>query len=228
MLKLNVKGEYCVKKILCVLFALCVLLPLVGCSDGIFVSDRSAKVSANYAHWNGKEYSPISGEYAEGKTIAKAKDGNWEINAVEQDPTHTFIVARSFLDQYLMVSNDYVVPTSGKLTAVSWNKTYITDPLFLEAVAKIEAGKTNSFTYETEGIFQLTDNQHMRAIYFAYENCPVATNYKGYMGKVNGEWVITTEISQDTHNEDGSPKPYSFSCYKIPNEYWDVLSEHFS
>ena len=91
----------------------------------------------------------------------------------------------------------------------------------MDALAKIEAEKTTSFTYETDGIFALTDNQHMRRLYFAYDNCPIATNYKGYMGKVNGAWVITTYISHDTRNEDGSPKPYSVGCYVIPEEYWD-------
>ena len=48
------------------------------------------------------------------------------------------------------------------------------------------------------------------------------------MGKVNGEWVITTYISQDTRNEYGSPTPYSVSCYTIPSEYWDIISIYFS
>lgn len=196
--------------------------------SGAFVFDRSADISSDHVVWNEKEYSSISGDYTEGRTIAKDKNGKWAINMVKGDPSHTFIVIRSFLDQYLMVSDDYAVPTTGKLTTVSWNGTYITDSSFLNAIAKIEAERTSSFTYETDGIFQLTENQHMRSLYFAYENCPVTTNFKGYMGKVNGVWVITTYISQDTRNEDGSPKPYSVSCYVIPEEYWDVLSRYFS
>lgn len=187
----------------------------------------SADVNSSHVTWNGKEYSPVSGEYTESATIAKGENG-WVINSVKEDPTYTFIVARSFLDQYLMVSDDYAVPTTGELTIVSWNGVYISETLFLDSVSKIEAEKTTSFSYQTDGIFQLTENQYMRELYFAYENCPIATNYKGYMGKVNGEWVITTYISQETRNEDGSPKPYSVSCYKIPNQYWDVLSEYFS
>ena len=196
--------------------------------SGAFIFHRSAVVTSNYVKWNGKEYSNTSGEYTEGKTIAKGNSGDWVINMVKEDPSHTFIVARSFLDNYLFVSNDYTIPTTGKLTAVSWNGTYITDQAFLNAVTKIEAEKNTDFTYETNGIYQLTDSQHMRSLYFAYENCPVTTNFKGYMGKVNDKWVITTYISQDTRNDDGSPKSYSVSCYSIPNEYCDVLSEYFS
>lgn len=195
--------------------------------NGAFILIRTADANLQHTTWNGKEYSPIGGEYTEGRTIAKGED-IWKINAVEEDPTHTFIVVRSFLDQNLMVADEYIVPTEGKLTLVSWNGVYISDPLFLDALSKIEAEKTTSFTYQTDAIFQLKEDQYMRKLYFAYENCPVATNFKGYMGKVNGEWVITTEISQDTRNEDGSAKLYPVSCYRIPSQYWDVLSEYFS
>lgn len=194
--------------------------------NGAFIWTRTADANLEHTIWNGTGYSPIGGEYTEGRTIAKGED-SWIIDAVEEDPTHTFIAVRSFLDQNLMVSDDYAVPTAGKLTIVSRNGVYISDALFLETLSKIEAEKTTSFTYQTEGIFVHTENQRMERLYFAYENCPVATNFKGYMGKVNGEWVIATEISQDTRNEDGSPKPYSVSCYRIPSQYRDVLSEYF-
>ena len=195
--------------------------------SGAFIFVRSADVGTEYVTWNGKKYSQISGDYTEGRTIAKGKTGDWVINMVEEDPLYTFIVARSFLDDHLWVAVDYTVPTSGKLTTVSWNGTYIEDEVFLAAMENIESEKTTTFTYETDGIYQLTESQHMRSLYFAYENCPVTTNFKGYMGKVNGEWVITTYISADVRNEDGSPKPYSVSCYKIPSEYWDAISEYF-
>ena len=193
----------------------------------VFIFDHSAKVSSNYVLWNGREYSSISGEYSEGRTIAKGEE-DWVIDSVNEDPTHTFIVARSFLDQYLMVADDYTGPANGELTTISWNGTYITDTEFLTAVSNIDAQKATSFTYQTYGIYELNDNQHMRELYFAYENCPVTTIFKGYMGKVDGKWVITTSISADTRNEDGSPKLYSVNCYEIPNEYWDVLSKFFS
>ncbi len=212
------------------------LLVLVVAGAGVFVLykadafvfDYSAEFfSSERMIWDGKEYSAISGDYTEGRTIARDKNGNLHINTVEQDPSHTFVAVRSFLDNYLMVADDYAVPEAGELTTVSWNGEYITDTEFLNALAKIEDEKQTSFTFETEGIFRWTENQRMRRLYFAYENCPVATNFKGYMGKVNGKWVITTYISQDVVNEDGSPKPYSVGCYEIPEEYWDILSKYF-
>ena len=194
--------------------------------SGAFIFDRSAQVSSEFVIWNGKEYSYISGIYSEGRTIAKGNH-DWKINAVKEDPTHTFVVARSFLDQYLVVSDDYAVPQSGKLTTVCWNGQYITDEEFLNVVAKIEAERFTSFTYETDGIYQFTDDQHMREMYFAYDNCPVATNFIGYMGKVRGEWVITTDISQDTINPDGFPKAYEVGCYVIPDEYVEMIDDYF-
>lgn len=217
-----------------ILIALCVFVVLASVGllvfrlweSGVFIFERTADVSLNRVIWNGKEYSPVSGEYTEGRTIAKG-EGDWVVNAVKEDSAHTFIVARSFLDQQLMVLDGYTVPTAGELTTVCWNGNYITDASFLKAVSKIETKKITDFTYETEGIFQLTDTQHMRALYFAYENCPVATNYIGYMGKVNGKWVITTDISADKTNADGLPKTNTVGCYVIPAEYHDILTKYF-
>jgi len=190
---------------------------------------RSADVDSNHITWNGQNYSPVlGGDYTEDRTIAKGKDADWVVISIKEDPSHTFVVARSFLDQYLMVSDDYSIPSSGELTTVSWNGKYISNSAFLTAVSSIEAEKTTSFTYETDGIYKLTEHQRMRSLCFAYEGCPVATHFKGYMGKVNGEWVITTSISECTKSADGSQKSYSVSCYRIPEEYWEILSEYFS
>ena len=51
----------------------------------------------------------------------------------------------------------------------------------------------------------------MKKLYFAYEDCPVATVYKGYLGKINGQWAITT---------DGG-------CYSIPDKYSKILEKYF-
>ena len=74
--------------------------------------------------WNGREYSSISGEYSEGRTIAKGEE-DWVIDSVNEDPTHTFIVARSFLDQYLMVADDYTVPAKYSLQGTTQGR-YLT------------------------------------------------------------------------------------------------------
>lgn len=196
-------------------------------NTGIFEAEHSINVGFERMVWNGKNYTPSSGIYTEGKTIATDKNNDWKINEVKEDPSHTFVVARSFLDQYLFVSEDYTIPTSGKVTSVCWNGKYIKNKEFTEAISQIEFSKTTTFDYITEAIFVHNDTQCMEELYFAYENCPVATVNKGWLGKIKGEWVITTYISLDQYNEDGSPKPYMVGCYSIPNEYSQILEEYF-
>jgi len=192
---------------------------------GVYVPERAEFVSLQYVKWNGVEYSPIYGPHTEGKTIAKGTEGDYRIISVKEDPSHTFIVARSFLDDCLLVSDDYAVPTSGKLTSVAWNSRYITDKAFLLVLEKIVAERETSFIHETEAIFIYNDNQKMKSLYFAYEDCPVATNYKGYLGKINGEWVITTYITED-RAERGAPQISYVGCYIIPSEYHEILSKY--
>lgn len=202
------------------------ILLLAGIIDFV-VTDHSANVGFEGVDWNGRWYSNVSGKYTEGKTIATSKDFNWDIKEVKEDPSHTFITARSFLANHLYVAEDYDIPKSGEITKVYWSGDYITDEDFIKAMTEIDAAKTATFDYETEGIFMLTDNQRMKDLYFAYEDCPIATEFKGYMGKINGSWVITTYISSDQRNEDGSPKPYIVTCYSIPEQYASILEKYF-
>ena len=212
---------------LCVFFAIVIGVFILLLNSGAFVLDRSAKVGFEGMVWNGRSYSTTSGEYSEGRTLAKSEDGSWNINEVKEDPSHTFVVARSFLDQYLYVADDYTIPTSGKITNVCWNGDYIDNKEFLEAMSQIDIARTTSFDYETEGIFILNNNQRMKSLYFAYEDCPIATINKGWLGKINDSWVITTYISSDQNNEDGSPKPYKVGCYSIPEKYSKILEKYF-
>ena len=66
----------------------------------------------------------------------------------------------------------------------------------------------------------------MRYLCVAFDNCPVATQNLGYMGPIDGTWYITTEISSDKYNEDGSPKAYTVWCYTIPSEYIPTLEQY--
>ena len=196
---------------MCVAFVMVVVILLLLWRMGVFVTDRSAAVYIEHMTWKGQSYSQISGHYTEGRTIAKSEDGSWKINEVKEDPSHTFVVARSFLDDRLYVSDDYTIPTDGEITTICWNREYIEDKEFIKALSEIDAAKTTSFAYETERIFELTENQRMKELYFAYEDCPVATVYKGYLGKINGQWAITT---------DGG-------CYSIPDKYSKILEKYF-
>ena len=76
------------------------------------------------------------------------------------------------------------------------------------------------FEYVTEGIFQLKDNQKMRLLHVGYDGCPLATEYVGYMGIVEGKWYLTVNLPD---GESGS-----VSCYTIPEKYTDILNRYFS
>ena len=83
-------------------------------ATGILVLDHSAQRGfENSVTWKGHTYVVYPyNDYDEGRTIAKTTDG-LRINEIEEDPTHTFIVLRSFLDQWLLVREDYNIPTDG-------------------------------------------------------------------------------------------------------------------
>ena len=200
---------------------------IISCVSDSLLPENSIVVGFEGMEWNGKSYSYISGEYTLGKHIAKSKDG-WYISEIKEDPSHNFVVASSFLDHRFLVADDYNIPTSGEITTVSWGfRNYITDREFLNAISEIDSQKITSFDYETEAIFVVTDNQRMKELCFAYENCPVPTNYNGYMGKIDDKWVITTYISPDQENADGSRKKYLVSCYSIPDKYSNILEKYF-
>ena len=187
-------------------------------ANGIIVFDHSGVRRGEGVYWNNALYVSASGEYSEGKTIAKTNDG-WQINEVEEDDTHTFIVLRSFLDQSLLVREDYEIPRSGEITTLYWNGKSIADEKFKQAVTEILAGAEANFEYVTDGIFQLKDNQHMRLLCAGYDGCPIATEYLGYMGTVDGTWYLTVgqSVSEGT-----------IPCYAIPEKYTDILSRYLS
>ena len=77
-------------------------------SSGAIVFDHSGERWGEGLYWNGYYYVQTGGSYDEGKTIAKTTDG-WQINEVEGDPEHIYVVLRSFLDNYLLVREDQLM-----------------------------------------------------------------------------------------------------------------------
>ena len=194
---------------------------------GVIVFDHSAVRRGEGAYWNDTLYIPATGEYSEDRTIAKTED-DWQINEVEEDPGHTFIVLRSFLDQSLLVREDYVIPTSGEVTTVHWGGTEIEDDSFFEVLTNILQNAQTDVALETgEAIFERTNRQNMLPLVVGYEDCPIATEYLGYMGTIDGTWYLTTEISPDQYHPDGSPKAYTVCCYAIPEDCVSALKAVF-
>lgn len=201
-------------------------------AKGIIFTDNSAVYCGEEGGllWRGRRYVSIGnpGNYSEGKRIAKTVDGDWDINEVEEDDSHIFIVLRSFLDQYLYVAEDYEFQTEGELTSVCCNGRYSRKEELLQAVSEIESRKKTDFVYETDNLFSLSENQRLKTIYFGYNGSPLATERKGYIGTVNGKWVMTVGITPiyDENDEYSMPLKYSVDCYEIPKEYISVLEKY--
>ncbi len=195
--------------------------------NGILVFDYSAVLNSEELYWNGNAYISCSGIYSEGKTIAKTADGQWAINEIDEDPSHTFVVVRSFLDDSLYVRKDYQVPQSGDANSVYLDGIKVDDDSFLDAVSQIYSSGERTVEYATNDIHSKTDTQDMRSIYICFNNCPVAV-FMGYIGKIDGEWVIITDLSDLMENDDGSGTPYRIDCQKINKNHIQILKNHFN
>lgn len=211
--------------VLVILVAVAALAVLL-IANGVIVLDYSAVAHGANIYWNDTLYVECSGQYHEGRTVARTPDG-WDINEVVGDESHTFVVKRNFLDQYLMVREDYAIPSSGEVTVVSYGWSDFKDEELCSTIFKILECAAAEFEYETEEIYIRTENQNMKKLYVGYNGCPIATEFKGYLGKVNGEWCLTTE-NLPWIESSGSPVPsQTVLCYTMPEEFHAVLEAHF-
>lgn len=126
----------------------------------------------------------------EGKTIAFIDD--WEVNEIPEDSSNTFVVVRSFLDQYPIVRADYEIPESGRVSCAYIGDTMerTTDKDLLKALTDIlQADYTGG-----KEIFLLSDMGSLgnfQHICVGYEDCPVGTdNSIYYIGIVDSRWVV--------------------------------------
>ena len=140
-----------------------------------FSVDRTAEFKGRYLYWNNAIYEEKAGAYSEGNTIAMTTDNKWSVNEVKGDDLHTFIVMRSFLDQYLYVKKDYEIPQKGKVSS-AYIKTYnrVVDANFFEAVENIIDSSGETFIFNTDNIYS-----HAETIHFVYGGCPVGTHFVG-------------------------------------------------
>lgn len=186
---------------------------------GAFVTDRSVVVGLESLEWQGRTYSPVYGKYDVGRRIAKTTNG-LDVYEIVGDPEHNFLLVSSFVDSDLYVCDDYEIPTCGTVTRINWNYKDITDKELLQAVGAILAKSHVQGSYKSSygGLFVENKVQNLETIYVAYENCPVATVNKGFMGKLNGKWIITVEVSPDRSE---------CKYYNIPDQYVGILERYF-
>ena len=195
--------------------------------NGILVFDYSAVLNSEELYWNGNTYISCSGIYSEGKTIAKTKDGQWSINEIDEDPSHTFVVVRSFLDDSLYVRKDYQIPQSGDVNSAYLDGIKVADDSFLDAVSQIYFLNEKTVEHTTNDIHLKTDNQDMRAAYVGFSDCPVAI-FMGYIGKLNNEWVVITNLNPLKENDNGGETSYKIECQKINPKHISILEQYFN
>lgn len=186
---------------------------------GAFITDCSAVVGLESLEWQGRTYSPVHGKYDVDRRIAKTTNG-LDVYEIKGDPEHNFLLVSSFVDSTLYVSDDYEIPNYGTVTRINWNYKDITDKEFLNAVAAILAESHVQGSYKSPygGLFIENEAQHLETLYVAYDNCPVATVNMGFMGKLNGKWIITVEVSPDRSE---------CKYYNIPDQYVGILERDF-
>lgn len=190
------------------------------------VKDHSARwVNQDSFSWNGNIYTMTSGRYREGRTIARTGDG-FDINEVEGDPDHIFLVARMGIDQALYAQEDYEIPTDGKVTTVCWGYKSFADEAFCAAVGDLVNGAETDFVHEMENPYGYAEDWKMKPLYLAYQDCPVPTEYKGELGRFSGRWVLVTKILPTQEEAPfGQERTYEVFCTYVPEEIAQQLEK---
>ncbi len=157
----------------------------------------------------------------EGKTIGLIDD--WQINEVPEDKSHTFLVVRSFLDQYYIVREDYEIPTGGNVSCayIGTLMERTTDTKLLQALTEI---LQNDYTDGTP--FFLSNHKdeqgNFKHIVVGYEDCPVGTDHRiYYIGQVDSRWVIVFRDELGEWENDRLPAVY----YELDPKYGEVFEE---
>ena len=190
------------------------LVRIVGCA----LTWTTAKFEGTKLIVGGVTYIHKEFDYTEtGRTIAYV-DG-WTVSTIKEDPSRTFLRVSSFLDGYGYMREDYVIPTEGEITVVYLNDRYrYTSRSLCRMIADLRADlPAETFTIRTDAIYR-----YARNVAAGYEDCPIATQFVGYLGNINGKWVFIppTEI----RFENNGYVEREFVCHVIPEEYHDILS----
>ncbi|MGL5778728.1 hypothetical protein [Cetobacterium sp.] len=203
-----------------ILFGIIIFIFLKSCFN---YEKNPPEIFGDTIHWKGNTYTISQGGHKEGERIAKG-DGFSLFST--GDPTETFIVYRSFLDNALYVKEDFKIPTEGKITKLSWGYKTFTDKELCDTISKIleEIKNLEINRYESEDpLFRLKPGLVMRNLYVAYEDTYVPTKYKGEIGVINGKWAITTSTEEEIQK---GIVIYKANYVFIPENYVNVLEDY--
>ena len=203
-----------------ILFGIIIFIFLKSCFN---YEKNPPEIFGDTIHWKGNTYTISQGGHKEGERIAKG-DGFSLFST--GDPTETFIVYRSFLDNALYVKEDFKIPTEGQITKVSWGYKIFTEKELCDTISKIleEIKNLEINRYESEDpLFRLKPGLVMRNLYVAYEDTYVPTRYKGEIGVINGKWAITTSREEEIVK---NKVLYKANYVFIPENYVNVLEDY--
>ena len=193
---------------LIVVIVLCIAIFATACSNSI---DRTAQRGFEGSFIiAGETYISIPIGYTEeGKTIAQAD--NYDIKENPEDPNHNFLAVRNFLDNWTIVKESYVIPTSGKLNVAYCDHERIVDGVKLRMVQSILDGDyQGSFIVKTDGERDIFNA--IKSIKVGYEDCPVGTDWLGSIGNING-YLVFVEA------EDLRESNLEYTCHVLHEEY---------
>ena len=217
-----------IKKILTkvITIAIAVSLVLFCLSRCGFFLKSAERVEAHDFIIDGERYLAMSVAFTEeGRKIAKAE--TFDIMEIPEDKEHNFLAVRSFLDNWTIVKESYVIPTEGEVGVVflgrhervtrgiKWNmvQSILNEDFDGEFVVKgkkivEDCGYVSDVTEATEYIF------------VGYEDCPVGTDVIGKFGIINRKLVFIKD--EELIEED-----LKYTCYILKEEYYALFKDRF-
>lgn len=213
-----------------------VLLFIIGATvyiGSLGVKDHSARYSGigyngpSDILWSGKTYKHCGFDhdiaFSTGKAVADFGNDYEVIREIKNDPEHNYIIVTSFRERDLYVSSDYTPPEDGNVTGIYIDKIKRNNDKLLEALEKIYSTERDEFfLYEVQDSFYRDKKIKVKKVHFVYDDCPVATGYKGYLGKVDGVWCFIDDFpGYRAFQKEIIP------CFEIDEEFIPVLEKYF-
>lgn len=195
---------------LCAAVVLLVLIRLGGCvlrrTTARFEGTKLIIGGVTYVH---KEFDYTG----TGRTVAYV-DG-WTVSTIKEDPSRTFLRVSSFPDSYGYMREDFDIPTEGRITVVyTDSRNRSANDRLCETIAHLRDNPPpETFRIRTDRIYA-----YAKSVSVGYEDCPIATDFAGYIGIINENWIYIPPTGI-TYGEESE-----FTCHILPDEIAEILS----